>query len=106
MSAGDMSGRGSGESRPIHAPASQPDQPLSAADVSQLVAVTMRLAMEVCALRERVRTHELLLAERGGLDRAQVDQYVATGDEAAERARYARELIEALSRDLSGRSSV
>ena len=105
MSGGDRSGANQSVSRPIFAPASQPDQPLSAADVSQLVAVTMRLAMEVCALRERVRTHELLLAERGGLDRAEVEQYVATGDEAGERARYARELIEALSRDLSGRSS-
>lgn len=94
-----------GAARPIAVPASQPDQPLAAADVSQLVAVSMRLAMEVCALRERLRTQELLLAEQGLIKPEAVDQYVATGDEAKMRAEYARELIEALSRDLSGRSS-
>lgn len=93
------------DSRPIHAPASQPEQPLSAADVSQLTAVALRLAMELCALRERLRTHEILLAERGLLDRAQIEQYSASGEEAKERSLQARELIEALSRDLSGRSS-
>lgn len=90
--------------RPIVAPASQPDQPLAPADVSQLAAVAMRLAMEVCTLSERLRTHELLLAEHGLLKRETVDQYVATGDEAKVRAQYARELIEALSRDLRGQS--
>lgn len=92
--------------RPIVAPASQPDQPLAAADVSQLVAIAMRLAMEVSALRERVLTHELLLAEQGLLKRDTVTQFAASGDEAKERADYARELIEALSRDLNGRSSM
>jgi hypothetical protein len=91
--------------RPITAPASQPDQPLAAADVSQLAAVTMRLAMELCTLRERVHSQEALLQKNGLLPPQAVDHYVASGPESKDRADYARELIEALSRDLSGRSS-
>lgn len=90
----------SARTRPITAPTSGPDQPLAAADVSQLVAVTMRLAMEVSVLRERLATHEALLARHGLLDAAAVDGYVPSPSESAERAAAARALIEALSRDL------
>lgn len=89
-------------SRPIVAPTSGPDQPLAAADLSQLVAVTMRLAMEVSVLRERLRTHEALLARHGLLDAAAVEGYAPTAEESAERSAAARALIEALTRDLRG----
>ncbi|MCS6946161.1 MAG: hypothetical protein NZM12_00945, partial [Steroidobacteraceae bacterium] len=51
------------------------DQPLDKADVAQLVAVAMRLAMEVATLRDRLATHEALLAQRGVLDSAAIDAY-------------------------------
>lgn len=92
----------SSRTRPITAPTSGPEQPLAAADLSQLVAVTMRLAMEVSVLRERLRTHEALLAKRGILDAAAVEAYAPTPEETAERAASARALIAALSRDLGG----
>jgi hypothetical protein len=79
---------------------SGPDQPLQPADVSQLVAVAMRLAMEVSALRERVATHEALLARHGLLDAAAVDAYVPSAAENVARAASDRELIEALARDI------
>ena len=86
--------------RPIAAPASGQDQPLAPADVSQLVAVTLRLAMELTALRERLLTHEALLARHGLLDAAVVDAYRPDADETRSRLQQARELIESLSRDL------
>ena len=50
---------------PIMAPTAGPDQPLAAANISQLVAVALRLAMEVSTLRERLRTQQVLLEEMG-----------------------------------------
>ena len=79
---------------------SGPDQPLRAADVSQLVAVAMRLAMEVGTLRERLATHEALLAKHGLLDANAVDAYLPSPAEAAVRAAADRALIEALARDI------
>ena len=79
---------------------SGPDQPLRAADVSQLVAVAMRLAMEVGTLRERLATHEALLAKHGLLDANAVDAYLPAPAEAAARAAADRALIEALARDI------
>ncbi len=79
---------------------SGPDQPLRAADVSQLVAVAMRLAMEVGTLRERLATHEALLAKHGLLDSSTVDAYLPSPAEAAARAAADRSLIEALARDI------
>ena len=86
----------------MSAATSGPSQPLAAADVSQLVAVAMRLAMEVSALRERLATHEALLARHGLLDAAAVDAYAPDAAEAAARAAAARTLIEALASDIGG----
>jgi hypothetical protein len=77
-----------------------PDQPLDAASVAQLVAVSLRLAMEVTVLRERLRTHEALLARQGLLSPEAVDQYEPPAPELALRTAQARELIEALAADL------
>lgn len=79
---------------------SGPEQPLRQVDVSQLVAVAMRLAMEVSALRERLATHEALLAKHGLLDAAAVNAYRADPADAAARAAADRALIEALARDI------
>ena len=81
---------------------SGPDQALAAADISQLVAVAMRLAMEVSALRERLATHEALLARHGLLDAAAVDAYQPDAAESAARAAAAQALIEALATDIGG----
>jgi hypothetical protein len=76
-----------------------PDQRLDPANVAQLVAVAMRLAMEVTVLRDRLRTHEALLARHGLLSPEAVDAYAPPPEEAKARADAARALIEALGRD-------
>ncbi len=83
--------------------AAGPDQPLDAASVAQLVAVTLRLAMEVNVLRDRLRTHEALLARQGLLSPEAVDQYEPSAAELALRTAQARELVEALAADLGPR---
>jgi hypothetical protein len=80
--------------------AAGPDQPLDAASVAQLVAVSLRLAMEVTVLRDRLRTHEALLARQGLLSPEAVDQYEPAAPELAQRSAQARELVEALAADL------
>jgi hypothetical protein len=79
---------------------SQQDQPLAAASIAQLVAVTMRLAMEVTVLRDRLQTHEVLLARHGLLDAATVDAHVPDAEKQAERDAATRTLIAALAADL------
>jgi hypothetical protein len=86
----------------MSAATSGPEQALAAADLSQLVAVAMRLAMEVSALRERLATHEALLARHGLLDAAVVDAYQPDAVESAARSAAARALIEALATDIGG----
>lgn len=91
---------------PVPAPtrlAAGPDQPLDAASVAQLVAVTLRLAMEVNVLRDRLRTHEALLARQGLLSPEAVDQYEPPAAELSQRTAQARELVEALAADLGPR---
>lgn len=77
-----------------------PDQPLAPASIAQLVAVTTRLAMEVTVLRERVATHEALLARHGLLDAAAIDAYRPDAAEQAARDAATRRLIELLAADL------
>ncbi|NDB25406.1 MAG: hypothetical protein EB021_08160 [Gammaproteobacteria bacterium] len=90
-------------SRPIDAATSGQDQPLSAVDVSQLVAVTLRLAMEVGALRERLRTHEALLVQHGVLPAGAVESFAPSAEEVQSRLTEHRNLIEAVVRDLQHR---
>ncbi len=82
-----------------------PDQPLDAASIAQLVAVSLRLAMEVTVLRDRLRSHEALLARQGLLSAEAVDQYEPPAAELAQRSAAARELVTALAADLSDRPS-
>ena len=90
----------SAESRPIYAPTSGQGQRLDPANISQLVAVSLRLAMELSAVRERLRTHELLLQKQGILSADSVDQFVPDVEESRRRLSEDRALIEALARDL------
>jgi len=105
MTGGDPSGRDPSGAvpRPINAATSGQDQLLSAVDVSQLVAVTLRLAMEVGALRERLRTHEALLVQQGVLPEAAVESFAPSTGEVQQRLAEHRDLIEALARDLQRR---
>ena len=80
-----------------------PDQPLDPASIAQLVAVALRLAMEVNVLRDRLRTHEALLARQGLLSSEAVDQYEPSAAELALRSAQARELVEAIASDLGPR---
>lgn len=86
--------------RPIEATTSGPEQPLTAADLSQLVAVTLRLAMELGALRERLRTHEALLVQHGVFSADEVEAFAPAADELQARLAEHRGLIESLARDL------
>ncbi len=77
-----------------------PDQPLDAANIAQLTAVALRLAMEVSVLRDRLRSHELLLAKQGLLSTAEVDDYVPPTEEQQARDAASRSLIESLAKDI------
>ncbi len=86
--------------RPIDAATSGQEQPLGAADLSQLVAVTLRLAMELGALRERQRTQEALLVANGLLPATAIDDFTPDAVELQTRLAAHRTLIEALAADL------
>ncbi|MFK7957070.1 MAG: hypothetical protein AB8B96_13330 [Lysobacterales bacterium] len=64
----------------------------------QVVAVVLRLAMEVSVLRDRLRTHELLIAELSPED---VDQFTPAQDEASARQQARTDLIDSIINDLS-----
>lgn len=77
-----------------------PKQPLEPINVAQLVAVSLRLAMEVGVLRDRLRTHEVLLARHGLLDSAAIDAHSPDATELRWRGEQNRALIEELGRDV------
>ena len=77
-----------------------PDQPLDAANIAQLTAVALRLAMEVSVLRDRLRSHELLLGKHGLLSSAEVDDYAPPTEEQQVRDAASRSLIESLAKDI------
>ena len=54
-------------------------------NVDRMLGVVLELAAEVYVLRDRLRTVELALARRGGLDRDELDRYEPTEVERAER---------------------
>jgi hypothetical protein len=77
-----------------------PRQPLDSVNVAQLVAVSLRLAMEIGVLRDRLRTHERLLAQHGLLDPLSVDTFVPDAAEQTVRVSAHRALIEAVGHDV------
>lgn len=61
----------------------------------------MRLAMEICVLRDRLRTHEQLLSGRELLSCEELERYTPSKDESAARQEARRRLIEGIINDLS-----
>jgi len=84
--------------RPFELP--RPAQ-LDALPPDQVVAVLLRLAMEVSVLRDRLRTHEQLLAEQQVLSPEAIDGYTPSKDESAARQNARNELIDSIIKDLS-----
>ena len=70
-------------------------------DPDQLVAAVWRLAMEICVLRDRLGTHEALLAGQNVLSREDIEAYSPSQDEAAARLKARTELIGNIISDLS-----
>ncbi len=68
----------------------------------QLVAVILRLTMEISVLRDRLATHESLLAEHDLLSPDAFENYAPDRDEQANRAADRTRLIDHVIRDLSG----
>lgn len=67
-----------------------------------LVAVILRLGMEISVLRERVATQEALLVQAGTFDRGAVDAYVPGAEEEESRRRARDEWVEKIVQDLGG----
>ena len=67
----------------------------------QVVAVLMRLAMEISVLRDRLRTHEQLLSRHDVLSSEDVESYTPSKDESAARQEASTRLIESIINDLS-----
>ncbi len=92
-----MSGRDETE-RPFRLP--RPAQ-LEELSPDQVVAVVMRLAMEISVLRDRLRTHEQLLAEHEVLTPEEIESYTPSKEESAARREASTRLIESIIDDLS-----
>ena len=67
----------------------------------QMVAVVMRLAMEISVLRDRLQTHEQLLESRQVLSSEDIEQYTPSKDESESRREARNRLIESIINDLS-----
>ncbi|MGY8892100.1 MAG: hypothetical protein ACKVKL_16755 [Pseudomonadales bacterium] len=67
----------------------------------QLVAVVLRLAMEIGVLRDRLRTHEKLLVEQSLLSPEAVEDFRPSKQETAARQKANIDLIESIINDLS-----
>ena len=84
--------------RPFKLP--RPDQ-LETLSPDQVVAVVMRLAMEICVLRDRLQTHEQLLDTKNVMSSEEIEGYTPSKDESAARQEARRRLIESIINDLS-----
>jgi hypothetical protein len=67
----------------------------------QVVAVVLRLAMEVSVLRDRLGTYEELFEKHGVLSRDDIEGFKPSKSEAAARQKARTELIESIINDLS-----
>lgn len=67
----------------------------------QVVAVVMRLAMEICVLQDRLRTQEQLLTRNHLLSSEEIETYTPSKDESAARKEARCRLIESIINDLS-----
>jgi hypothetical protein len=62
-------------------------------EVERVLAITMAVAQELSVARERIDTLERLLERRGVLARAEIDAFVPTSAEAAERGAWVQEYL-------------
>ena len=67
----------------------------------QLVAALLRLTMEISVLRDRLATHEALLAEHGLLSAESIDAFEPRAQERQRRSEARIQLIDSLMKDLS-----
>ena len=67
----------------------------------KVVAVVLRLAMEICVLRDRLKTHEQLFAEHSLLMPEDIERFTPSKDDATARQEARNELIEHIINDLS-----
>jgi hypothetical protein len=93
-----MTAAGDDAARPHKLPRPRHIQELNS---DQLVAVIWRLAMEICVLRDRLGTHEALLAGQNVLSREDIEAYAPSQNETAARLKARTELIENIINDLS-----
>jgi hypothetical protein len=63
------------------------------AEVERVMAITMAVVQELAVARERIDTLERLLEAKGVLDRLEIEAFVPTIDQAAERGLWSQEYI-------------
>jgi hypothetical protein len=62
-------------------------------EVERVLAITMAVVQELAVARERIDTLERLLEAKGVLDRPEIEAFVPTPDQAAERGLWSQEYI-------------
>lgn len=70
-------------------------------DMDSIVAVLLRLGMEISVLRERLDAHESLAQKYGVYSFDEVDAYQPTAEEAQRRERRRKQLVARIVRDLT-----
>jgi hypothetical protein len=80
-------------------PIERPHQ-ITELDPDQLVAAILRLTMEISVLRDRLATHEQLLADHG-LNAQAIDEFRPSAEERQRRAAARMHLIDSVMKDLS-----
>jgi len=71
------------------------------ATTDKLIAVTLRLAMEISVLRDQLDTQRTLLEKHGLVSRAEADAFKPTKEDAAARKAAKEDLVAAIISDLS-----
>lgn len=69
-------------------------------DIDRLLTIVWAMAGELAVARERIDTLERVLEKRGALDRAEIEGFRPSADEAGERGRWQLEYIARLLRIL------
>jgi hypothetical protein len=67
----------------------------------QMVAALLRLTMEISVLRDRLASHEALLAEHGLLSTESIDAFQPNAEDRERRTQARLKLIDSLMKDLS-----
>lgn len=75
---------------------------LESLSADDLVAVILRLGMEISVLRERLATQEALLVQAGVLSPDAIDDYNPSGTEEASRRQAREDWVQQILTDLGG----